>query len=144
MKTIVKLWLRRKKDGSGIYYLVEDCGGKLRRRSLGHDDRQRAERQRLERQYQLSGGNVGGIKARCMPVWELKTAYLAANARIESSTAEICERAFAHLHTAIGNCMLSKFDYGCAERFQGSMTASGLSQVSANIYTKAVLHFAGR
>ena len=138
MKRIVKLWLRRKKDGSGIYYLVESASGRLRRISLGHGDRKRAERQRLARQYQLSGGNVGGRKARSMPVWELKMAYLAANARIESSTADICERAFEHLRKAVGDCMLAEFDYGYAERFQTAMIAAGLSDVSANIYVKAV------
>ena len=138
MQKIVKLWLRRKKDGSGIYYLVEDVGGRLRRISLGHGDRKKAERQRLERQYRLSDGDVGGLRARSMPLWELCIAYLAANARIESSTADICEKAFDHLHRAIGDCMLAKFDYGCAERFQGSMRTAGLSEVSANIYVKAV------
>jgi len=70
-------------------------------------------------------------------IWNLCQAYLAADSRLESSTADLAQRAFDCLTQAVGDIRVIDFSFRHAQRFQ-SWVIDGRRRVTANIYVKAV------
>ncbi len=58
MKKLVTLWKRPSYDGKSFtYYLLYNENGKRKQKSLGHVDRRKAERQRVQFERELRNGS---------------------------------------------------------------------------------------
>lgn len=136
MQKPVKLWLRTNRASKKTYYLEFWQDGKRRYQSLGHDDETRAEWQRAEKQLE-SGRTAPAIRPGIRLV-ELCSTYLAATARLESSTRDLTRYLFGQLVEAVGDLRIDAFGPAQAERFQTWLIQTGRGQTTANSYCKCV------
>lgn len=137
MQEPVRLWLRTNRDKTkATYYLEFHKDGRRCNQSLGHGDPQMAERQRIEKRVQLVG--VADRVGRPMGLSELCSTYLAATARLETSTRGLTVYLFGQLVDSIGEILIDQFEPGHAERFQTWLIQSGRRPVTANNYIKTV------
>ena len=130
MKQLVNLWLRRKRKGQFVYCLRWFDGNKRRCLSLGHTDKRRAEKQRLEKEIELRGNKPELTDLRLS---ELLEVYLEHNKRIESSTVEMARRNFKNLMNYTGNIKAGSLEYRHCESYQAACLNSGLSPTTVNI-----------
>lgn len=138
MKKLVTLWLRQTGETCTYYLRWRERTGKTRRSSLGHGDRHLAEIQRQKKEAELRNGLPAEVTPNKVTIWNLCFAYLAAESTIESSTAELTERAVRYMVEALGDIRVVDFDYRQAQRFQSWLISTGRNEVSANIYIKTV------
>ena len=138
MRQLVTLRTRPARDGKTFVYMLDyvDENGKRRRISLGHADRRKAERQRVQKERELRMGIVSPIR---MKLSELLEDYLErTRTQIEVSTADSAAYRMKDLITAIGNKYAGEVTYRDCERFQQHCIDRGLSQASVNTHIKMV------
>ncbi len=137
MKNLVKTWLRRNRKGTYVYYLRwigED--GKEKYQSLGHSDKRDAERQRREKELELTSEAERPEK---MKLTELLEDYLErTRTQIEPSTAKAAKYCMKDFITAIADVYADRITYKYCERFQQYCVDKGLRPASVNTHIKLV------
>lgn len=135
MKPLVQL--RRAKDGA--YHLVwRDKRGRGRKHPLCCHSFKIAEKARRTKEREIEQTGDFLIQHKSVRLSSLLTSYLADNNKIGGWTQEILERAFRYLMDAVGDIGIHQFKYKHALLFQKYIVESGRSEVTANIYMKAL------
>jgi len=116
MKELVRLRTRPSRDGLRFTYLLDykDEEGKRHRVSLGHADRRKAERQRVQKEREL---RMGIVAPESMKLSDFVQDSLArTGGQIRESTNRICKRAMKHFIRVVGD-----IDYQCVTIRHGEL-----------------------
>ena len=139
MKNLVKIWLRRHRKGSYVYYLRwigQD--GRESYQSLGHSDKREAERQRREKELELQRDAEQPKK---MTLSELLEDYLdRTRTQIEPSTARAATYCMDNFIAAVGDVYADRVTYKQCERFGQYCADRGLRPASVNMHIKLTKH----
>jgi integrase len=136
MMATVRLTTRPSRDGSQFTYVLEYSGAhkKRRRISLGHSDRDKAERQRRQKERELQTGLAAGARATIGPV-NLKEFWADSQDRtrgqIRPSSMMEQDIAMRHLIETIGNIDLAGVRMEHGERFVQACLDKGNSPATA-------------
>ncbi len=138
MKELVKLKSRPNRNKTTCtFYLHYSQGKKRIRDCLHHADRKTAEKQRLAKEIELQGLD-NYTRGKHLRLSELCECYLAATLTLAPMTRAMCRRAFGVLIAAVNDRKMRGFEYTHAQGFQRFVRQSGRSEVTTNIYCKAV------
>lgn len=138
MTQLVRLRIRPSRDGKIFKYLLDyaDEKSKRRRISLGHSDRRKAERQRLQLERELRMGIVTPMR---MKLSELLEDYLErTRTQVEPSTAASAAYRMKDFIAANGNFFADTVMFEHCEKFQKYCIDKGLSPASVNTHIKMV------
>ena len=137
-KKLVRLWERPSKDGKIFTYCIVyyDLDGKRKRKSLGHHNRRKAERQAAEIENRLQAKYIEPDRMR---LDKLLQDYLErTRTQIEPSTADSAAYRMRDFIAANGNIYVDQVTFRHCERFQQYCTDRGLSPASVNTHIKMV------
>ncbi len=136
MKQLVRLWKRPSRDGTSFVFVLDykDEQGKRRQVSLGHADRQKAQRQRDQKERELRMGiqTPGRMKLRAL----LEDYLERTRTQIESSTADSAAYRMKDFIAANGNLYADEVTYRHCELCQQYCIDRGLSPASVNSHIK--------
>ena len=138
MTQMVRLRTRPSRDGKTFVYLLDyaDENSKRRRISLGHADKRKAERQRLQLERELRMGIVTPMR---MKLSELLEDYLErTRTQVEPSTAASAAYRMKDFIAANGNIFADSVRFRNCEKFQQYCIDRGLSPASVNTHIKMV------
>ena len=138
MTELVRLKTRPSRDGKTFVYLLDykDESGKRKRISLGHADKRKAEKQRLQKEREL---RMGIVEPSRMKLSELLEDYLQrTRTQVEPSTAASAAYRMKDFISANGNIFSDMVTFRHCEKFQQYCIDKGLSPASANTHIKMV------
>ncbi len=127
MKELVRLKTRPSRDGNSFVYMLVyvDMEGKIRRQSLSHADKRKAERQRAQKEREL---RMGLADARSMRLKEFSSDCLErTGSQVRPSTAKEMRNAMRDFITCIGNINLDQVKLAHGERFKTECLDHGVS-----------------
>lgn len=130
----VGLWLR-----NDTYYLRWRTEGKHHKLSLGHNDPELAQKQRLNKETELNASvkDKAVSEPQKNKISILFKNYLAANKRIKPGTRLLTEYVFERMIESISDIGIDKLDFGTIEKFQNWIIVKR-SKTTANIWVKTV------
>ena len=137
-KKLVRLWERSSKDDKNFTYCLVYYGldGRRKRKSLGHQDRRKAEREAAKLESILRSDCV---EHGSMNLHELLDDYLErTRTQIEPSTADSAAYRMKDFIAANGNIYVDKVTFRHCEKFQQHCIDRGLSIASVNTHIKMV------
>lgn len=138
MTELVRLRTRPSRDGSSFKYFIDylDENGKRVRKSLGHTDRKKAERQRAQFEREL---RMGIVEPDSMKFSELLEDYLQrTRTQVEPSTSASAAYHMKDFIAANGNIYADTITFRHCEKFQQHCIDRGLSPASVNTHIKMV------
>jgi integrase len=118
MRQLVRLRTRPSRDGNSFTYLLDyvDEDGKRKRISLGHSDRRKAERQRVQKERELQMGLVGPESMRISDF--LEDSLVRTGGQIRESTRHEYRSAMGHFINVVGDIDLQKIGHKHGELFR--------------------------
>jgi len=132
MKELVRLRTRPSRDGRRFTYLLDyvDENGKRRRTSLGHADKRKAERQRIQKEREL---RMGVVDPTSMCLSELLQNNLdRSRGQVRRSTLRERDTAMRHLIQAVGDIDFMNVTQMHGERFIQSVLDIGNTPATVN------------
>jgi len=135
---LVKLRARPSRDGQTFTYMLDyvDDNGKLRRESLGHGDKRKAEGQRSQRERDLRMGNVVPERMRLSEL--LADSQERTRGQVRESTLVERDIAMKHLIEAIGDIDVQDVTHRHGETFIQACLDRGNTPATANKKTSGL------
>jgi integrase len=127
MKQLVRLRMRPSRDGSSFAYFIDykDEGGRRKRVSLGHADRQKAKRQQAQKEREL---RMGIAEPQSMKLSDFVTDSLAKTGdQIRESTREEYRRTMKDFICVVGDKDLQRVSVQDGERYRQACLDGGNS-----------------
>jgi integrase len=118
MKQLVRLRIRSSRDGRSFKYFIDypDQKGQRKRKSLGHADRKKAERQRAQFERELQMGIIAPESMRLSDFMEDSLART--GDQVRESTKDECRGAMKQFIEAIGNIDYQRVNLSHGELFR--------------------------
>jgi integrase len=118
MKQLVRLRIRSSRDGSSFKYFIDypDQSGKRKRKSLGHADRKKAERQRTQFECELRMGIIAPESMRLSDFMEDSLART--GDQVRESTKDECRGSVKQFIEVIGNIDYQRVNLSHGELFR--------------------------
>jgi integrase len=117
MIELVRLKKRPTYDGQGFHFFLEykDLDGKRRRVSLGHANKRKAEKLRIDKEYELRMGHIGPKSMKLSRFWE--KSKIRTRGQVRETTLTEFDTAMRQLIDVIGDMDYAKVSMHHGERF---------------------------
>jgi len=131
MRQLVRLRTRPSRDGRAFAYLLDyvDENGERKRISLGHSDRRKAERQRVQKERELRMGVVAPLSMKLSEFWA--DCWQRTEGQVRESTLAEQDTAMRQLIETIGNVDYQRVQHKHGERFMQVLLDGGNSPATA-------------
>ncbi len=127
MRPLVRLRIRPSRDGKTFVYMLDYKGenGKRKRVSLGHADRRKAEKERIDKERELRMGVIAPESMRLSDF--LEDSLARTGDQVRESTHDECRCAMKHLIEVIGNIDYQRVNLSHGELFRQKQFDKGNS-----------------